>query len=190
MSPGWVRAGCAPLAPFDPEVSLPWINARLGEGILVRLTSPDELPPEAASDRAFLEQAGIRSLVGLPLIVGGTPVGWMAFGTVREGTNWPPLVIEPLGRMAAAVGSALARERAELALRRATEFDQVVAALAASLIRVSVDTIDAQIVQTLATVSAMLGADRASVIQYDPVERTVTRTHLWVRAGTVGPAGV
>ena len=74
-------------------------------------------------------------------------------------------MIEPLSRMAAAVGSALARERAEQALRRATEFDQVVAGLAARLIHVPVDTIDAQIVQTLGTVGELLGADRASVIQ-------------------------
>src|SRR4029450_5229915 len=78
----WTRAGCLPLTPFEPEVSLPWTSARLGQGTPVSLASPDDLPPEAASDRTFLEHTGIRSLVGLPLVVGGTPVGWLAFGTV------------------------------------------------------------------------------------------------------------
>ena len=87
---GWTRAGRPPLTPFQPEVSLPWTSARLGDGNPVSLASPDELPPEAASDRAFLEQAGIRSLVGLPLVVGGTPIGWLAFGTVRGRQPWPP----------------------------------------------------------------------------------------------------
>ncbi len=187
VSAEWVRAGCAPVAPFDPEVTLPWITARLDDGIPVRLTSPDELPPEAAPDRAFLQRTGLRSVLGLPLTVGGMPVGWVAFGTVREGTPWPPQVIELLGRMAAVVGSALARERAELALRRATEFDQVVAALAASLIHVPVDEIDAQIVETLRTVGEQLGADRASVVQDVPDEHMVMRTHQWVRSGTIRP---
>ena len=98
-----------------------------------------------------------------------------------------PPVIEGLRRMAAAVGGALARERTERALRRATEFDQVVSGLAASLIHVPIDTIDAQIVQTLGTVAELLEADRASVIQHFPAERIMTRTHLWVRTGTPGP---
>jgi formate hydrogenlyase transcriptional activator len=181
---GWTRAGCPPLTPFEPEVSLPWITARLGDGTPVSLASPDELLPEAASDRAFLERAGIRSLVGLPLVVGGTPVGWLAFGTVRGRQPWSAPVMEGLGRMAAAVGSALAREEA---LRRATEFDQVAGGLAASLIHVPVDTIDSQIVQTLGTAAELLEADRASVIQRFPGERRMTRTHLWVRTGTPGP---
>ena len=184
---GWTRAECPPLAPFEPEVSLPWISARLRDGTPLSLASPDELPPEAAPDRAFLEQAGIRSLVGLPLVVGGTTIGWLAFGAVRGRQPWSPTVMEGLGRMAAAVGGALARERTEQALRRATEFDQVVGGLAASLIHVPIDTIDAQIVQTLGTVAELLEADRASVIQYFPAERMMTRTHLWVRTGTPSP---
>jgi transcriptional regulator with GAF, ATPase, and Fis domain len=77
--------------------------------------------------------------------------------------------------------------RSERALGRALEFDQVIAELAASLIHVPVEAIDAQIVQTLATVGALLGADRASVIEHVPAERTFTRSHRWVRAGTSGP---
>ena len=65
--------------------------------------------------------------------------------------------------------------------------DQVVAGLAANLNRVPADAIDAQIVHTLGTVSDLLGADRASVIQHDPLRRTVLRTHRWVRAGTSSP---
>ncbi len=184
--PGWARAGCAPLTPFDAEVSLPWITARLGDGIRVCVANPDELPPEAAPDRTFLLQAGIRSLVCLPLIVGATPVGWLAFGTIHDSRPWPPPAIAPLSRIAAAVGSALARERAEVALRHATEFDRIVAELAASLIHVPIDAIDAQIVQILATVGELLGADRASVVQDVPAQHMVMQTHQWVRTGTAG----
>ena len=60
-----------------------------------------------------------------------------------------------------------------MALRRAIEFDRVVGELAASLLRVPVDAIDAQIVQTLGTVGELLGADRASVVQYVPAQQMV-----------------
>ena len=64
--------------------------------------------------------------------------------------------------MAAGPGGALAREQTEQMLGRATEFDQEVGGLAASLIHVPLDTIDAQIVHTLGTVAELLEADRAS----------------------------
>jgi transcriptional regulator with GAF, ATPase, and Fis domain len=81
----------------------------------------------------------------------------------------------------------LARGDAGAALRRAVEFDQVVAGLAASLIRVPAGTIDAQIVQALGTLGELLGADRAGVVQVDPIQKTLVRTHLWVRTGTKPP---
>ena len=89
--------------------------------------------------------------------------------------------------MAAALGGALARDQTEQMLGRATEFDQAVGGLAASLIHVPLDTIDAQIVQTLGTVAELLEADQATVIQCLPDERMMTRTHLWVRPGTPDP---
>src|SRR5262249_36144819 len=86
------------------------------------------------------------------------------------------------------VASALARAEADHALRRAVEFDQRVAGLATSLIRVPADGIDAQIVETLGTVGELLGADRASVIvRHASAVRTLTCSHQWVRTGASGP---
>ena len=50
----WARPGCAPLEPLDPETALPWIRACLSKGTPVCLGRLDELPPAAASYRAFL----------------------------------------------------------------------------------------------------------------------------------------
>ena len=183
----WARPGCALLDPFDPAAQLPWIASRLGSGVPVCLATPDDLPAPAATDRQFLERRGIRSLAGLPLLTGGTSVGWLMLGTVRDGRSWPPPVIDQLRRIAEIIGSALARVQSDHAFRGAIDFDQAVAELAASLIRVPVDTVDAQIIQILGAVGELLGADRASVIQNDPALWTVTQTHLWVRMGTIGP---
>jgi transcriptional regulator with GAF, ATPase, and Fis domain len=187
ISFAWVGASCSPTPAFDAGEGLPWISARLDGGARVCLASPDDLPPEAAADRAFLERTGIRSILGLPLVVGGTPLGWLAFGAGGGGRSWSPSVVEALSQLAAKIASGLGHARAERALGRAIEFDQAIAGLAASLIHVPVEAIDAQIVRTLATVGALLGADRASVIEHIPGERMLTRTHLWVRAGTIGP---
>ena len=186
-SPGWARMGYSPLEPFEPGVSLPWITARLGDGAQVCVTSLDELPPEAAADRAFLKHAGIRSLVSLPLVVAGVTVGWLAFATTRGGRPAPSHTVEALGRLATTVAGSLARAQGEAAVRRATDFERVVAELAARLMRVSFDAIDSRIVETLGSVGMMLGADRASILQLAP-EQMLSRTHLWARPGTPAPA--
>ena len=108
-------------------------------------------------------------------------------GTVREHRSWSPLVTDQLRRIAEVTGSAVARAEADHAVRRAVTFDQVVTGLAASLIRVPVDAIDSQIVQTLGAVAELLEADRASVIRHFPAERMMSRTHLWERPGTPYP---
>src|SRR4249919_4255530 len=54
------------------------------------------------------------------------------------------------------------------ALQQAVAFDQAVAGIAATLMRVPVDAIDAHIVQALETVGELLGADRANIFRFDP----------------------
>jgi transcriptional regulator with GAF, ATPase, and Fis domain len=186
----WTRDAGAGLEPFDPEAVLPWITARHVNGTPVYLARPDDLPGEAAADREFLERLGVRSFASLPLTIGGAPVGWLMLSTVREDRPWPPPAVDQLKRITELLATALARVQADHALRRAIEFDLVVAGLAATLIRVSVDKIDAQIVETLGAVGELLGADRAGVIQSDPARRLLTRTHLWVRTGMSTPPPV
>ena len=89
---------------------------------------------------------------------------------------------QPAGTAAAPVGfEGIAR-----ALTRAIEFDGALATLAATLIRAPVEAIDARIVEVLQTVAEMLGADQAHVLHHLPAQHLVTRTHRWVRAGTIG----
>jgi formate hydrogenlyase transcriptional activator len=183
----WTRLGRPPLEPFDPADRLPWLHDRFASGTSAWLGRTDDLPAEAAKDHAFLQRLGIRSVASLPLALGDVPVGWLVLGLVREARPWPSPVVEQLGRIAEILGAALACEQADQALRRAIEFDRVVGGLAASLIRVPVDAIDAQIVQTLEVVGELLGADRASVVRHVPAERIVARTHVWVRAGATPP---
>jgi transcriptional regulator with GAF, ATPase, and Fis domain len=186
----WSQPEHAPLETFDPDADLPWITGRLRDGKPIYLTRLEELPDEAASDRDALQRLGIRSIAGLPLCIGGAMVGWLMFGALREYRPWPVLRVEQLRRTARIVESALARVEAASALRRAVEFDQAVASLAATSMRAPVDQIDDEIVKALGDFGELLGADRAAVIQRDVPNNHLIRTHLWVRAGVPGPPRV
>jgi formate hydrogenlyase transcriptional activator len=182
----WSRPEYAPPATFDAAADLPWITSRLRDGKPVYVTRPEELPDEAAADRAGLLRLGLRSIAGLPVLLGGAPAGWLFFATLREHRPWPALRVEQLRRTAEIAESAVARVQADLALRRAIEFDQAVAEVAATLMHVPSDAIDAHIVESLETFGELLGADRASI--FGPVSPgALSRTHLWVRPGTPRP---
>jgi transcriptional regulator with GAF, ATPase, and Fis domain len=184
----WRRENGPAFPPIDPITDLPWVASRLRDGQPVFLTRLDDLPREAAADRAALERWGIDSLASVPLLVAGAVTGWLLL-TAGEPRAWPALRVEQLRRAAEIAQSALGRMQADQSLRRAVEFDQAVAAIAATLMHVPVTTIDAQIVQALERVGELLDADRASIFQLTPPE-LLTRTHQWVRPGTPRPPTV
>jgi GAF domain-containing protein len=187
ISHRWSRAGRAPLEPFEPEAALPWITAPRPAGTILRVESPDDLPAEAPRDRAFMERAGIRSILSAPLVAAGAPVGWLAVAVLRDRRSWPPPLVDQLRSVAGIVASALALEQAEQTLRHVTEFDRALGDLAARLIRAPADDIDAEITRALGTVGELFGADRASVVQLIPAQHMVTRSHMWLRTGTSRP---
>jgi len=63
----WLAAG----VPVPPDraggVAIPWINAQIVAGSVVRFASYADLPPEAAADLPALRELGVRSLVSVPL---------------------------------------------------------------------------------------------------------------------------
>ena len=96
----------------------PWVLAELQAGRTVKFTSPDELPPEAAQDRAVYEHFGVRSTLSLPLCAGGAPIqGCVGFNTTRREHVWPEDTVQRLRLVAEVFANALARKRADQALR-------------------------------------------------------------------------
>ncbi|MDK2973193.1 MAG: two-component system, sensor histidine kinase and response regulator [Candidatus Sumerlaeota bacterium] len=55
----------------------------------IQLPRLDDLPPEAARDRAVLEPQGIKSLVCVPMIHQGSLEGMLGFDSVRQEKTWP-----------------------------------------------------------------------------------------------------
>jgi GAF domain-containing protein len=62
----------------------PWFLERLLKGDFVRMSSVNDLPPEAARDLETIRQPGPKSTVVFPLKADGQVFGALAFGTLRE----------------------------------------------------------------------------------------------------------
>jgi signal transduction histidine kinase len=162
----WAMRGLEePLRGTDAD-QFPWTAERLARGELVRFSRLDELPQEAATDRASYQRVGTRSKVLLPLRAGGPIVGVLSFGAVRDERAWPDELVERLNLLSQAFASALQRKRVELSLAERLRFEKLLASLSAALGHLSAVDFDRGIQRGLRQVVDFLGVDRGSLIEF------------------------
>ena len=100
----------------------PWFLREMLADRMVVASSLEELPAEAAVDREICRQIGIKSNLTIPLLVGGEPpIGILGFNTLRTERDWPEALVKRLQLVAQIFANALARKRAEKALRESEE---------------------------------------------------------------------
>jgi FixJ family two-component response regulator/signal transduction histidine kinase len=91
---------------------------KAGKTIVLR-SLPADLPPEAVTERTYVERTGIRSHVGIPLRVGGQLFGAIGFAGFRHAGVWYPELVGRLKTVGEVLAASLARNRAEAELRTA-----------------------------------------------------------------------
>jgi len=101
--------------PIPPELS--WFARELGAGRTVIIRSDEDLPPDAAEAAEFNRRAGIRSVLVIPLPVGGRVVAAIGFGALSTTRDWPVEFIARVTVIGEVMAQALARTRSETALR-------------------------------------------------------------------------
>ena len=121
VTASWQRPGTEPVPILVARASFPWMRAQLTDRRIVRLSSPDELPADAVADRASLRIMGTRSVAAVPLTLEGAVVGALSFATVRAERQWPDDLVPRLRLLEEAFAHALARRRADSAIRESEE---------------------------------------------------------------------
>jgi signal transduction histidine kinase/integral membrane sensor domain MASE1 len=108
-----------PPSPSDSS-AFGWCTARLLRQESVVCADPDELPATAV-ERELLKQAGVRSLLSLPLVAGGQVIGCLALVSTSAPRTWPGEVVRNCGLLADVFAGALARHLAEAEARKSRE---------------------------------------------------------------------
>jgi signal transduction histidine kinase len=111
-----------PGIPLHPSIilddELPWYAERIRQGEVLRFARlPDDLPREAVKEREFIAGVGLKSNLTIPLKVCGSILGVIGFGSLRAYRDWPDDLVPRLRLLGEMLSSALARKRAEEALR-------------------------------------------------------------------------
>ena len=111
-----------PMRGMSAQEYFPWLQQEMLAGRTVVASSLDELPEAAALDRQNLRLFGVKSNLTVPLLVGGTSnVGALGFNTTRAERDWPDVEVKRLQLVAQVFAGALARKRADEALRESEE---------------------------------------------------------------------
>jgi signal transduction histidine kinase len=111
-----------PVAPPHTRIildeQLPWYTRTIYQGEIVRFAAlPDDLPPEAFREREYCLRVGLKSHVMIPLKALGSVVGAIGFSSFRGHHEWPDDLTQRLRLVGEIFTNALARKRADEALR-------------------------------------------------------------------------
>ena len=119
----------------DPALwaEAPWLGTQLLKGESIRIERlPDDLPDEAGPERSYALRTGMKSILVIPIAVGGRfvcAIGTNAFQTRRA---WSDLTVARMRTVGQILAHALYRARAEAELRaRLAEIGQLHARLEA-----------------------------------------------------------
>ena len=93
----------------------PWSFGKLSNGEIAAFSSLEEIPDE--SEREAARANGTKSRIALPLTIGGQFAGFIGFSSVRHERQWTEDVVGRLRLVASVFAGALARQRADAALR-------------------------------------------------------------------------
>src|SRR5205814_6316922 len=104
--------GLSPVPKTTSSSTFPWVLASMRAGRPLVFSRLDELPSEAALDRASYASIGLRSHVAIPVSVSGKLMAVLGFGAIRRERPWSDDLVERMRMLADVFASALARKRA------------------------------------------------------------------------------
>lgn len=115
---------CAPgVDPMDdrlkttPVEATPWLREQFYRNDILVVPDVLALPPEAALDRARMQERQIRAFLAFPLKRDGQIFGFIGYSVMHQRRDWTADEIDLLKVLADVVASAVARKLAETALR-------------------------------------------------------------------------
>jgi transcriptional regulator with GAF, ATPase, and Fis domain len=114
----WARPPIEPYTNQFFQVELPWFCGRLLRGEVVQFERlPDDLPAEAVREREYLLRFNQRSVLTIPIAVGGRYLCALSIGTFAEYRSWPETTVMQVRTAGQILAGAIYRQRAEEELR-------------------------------------------------------------------------
>jgi PAS domain S-box-containing protein len=150
---------------------LSWFARELRAGRTVIIRSDEDIPPEAAAAVEYNRRGGIRSVLVIPLPVGGRVVAAIGFGAFRSTREWPAEFLARVTVIGEVMAQALARTRSGAALRASEQRWQSI--FETSSIGISTIDKDLRYLATNPAFRAMLGYSDEELRDLTPLDITL-----------------
>ena len=160
-----------------------WTAEQFAEGDALSIPCVGDLQGEATRTRELMEAAGVKSLLNVPIVVGGALFGFLGFATVRRHRTWSPDDVLLVKIVAEVFANALARKRSAEALQKRLAFETLVSHLSAAFINLPTEDINAEIERWLGQIGEFLRIDRSTILHVPSDCGDIVTTHSWAAPG-------
>jgi len=99
-----------------PTDTFPWWMKRLRKGKDIHIADVSTMPKEARAEKEILERQSIKSVLVLPLYIGGKLAGFMGLDNITQFGQWEDYDMRLLRISSEIIGNAIERRRSEEAL--------------------------------------------------------------------------
>ncbi len=103
---------------IETPLALPWIVTTVLSGEAVVISTIDDLPPEAARERAFIRTRNIKSHLTIPLRLDAVVFGGFSCSTIGRQRHWDDDTVRRLTLVAEMFAAAIGRKWAGAEIRR------------------------------------------------------------------------
>ena len=121
----WCGSNVPPRLQYYQNIRLgtqSWSERRILANEIIRLNSPDDLPPEALAERQHYEVEGALSALDVPIkVAAGAIKGCVGFHSVGRPIAWSDTDVSHVRMLGDAIASVIERKRAEEELRESEE---------------------------------------------------------------------
>jgi two-component system sensor histidine kinase UhpB len=118
--------GIEPISLIVTNDQLPWMKEQLLRGNTIKWSRiPDDMPEQASKEKEFAGRVGAKSVLIIPVCIGGSLICAISFTSIRNYRDWLDETVARLRLVGEIFANAIARKRGEEALfRREAELNE------------------------------------------------------------------
>ena len=177
LTHSYIERGAEPPVQTFLHETLPYIFGSVCSNKNLCVSRLEDLPQEADTDLQYLEFAGIRSFMVIPLMVGGALRGALSLACTRAVRKWSHEDLFRFKRVGEVLSALIDRLKWHHLLDRRIEFETMITDMSARLIKAPTNEVDGVIENALAQVRKFFQADRCVLLGVNSNRKFVTVTH-------------
>lgn len=158
---------------------LKWKNEKLLANESIVINSINELPFDAADERAYFTEKDISAFIAIPLNLGGNLFGSISATNFGRKKIWDIDDLTRLRICGELLINAINRKSIGESLNYSSELKNVITEISSRFVTIPVEEIDENIEASLRTISEFIGVDAGYVNLVSEDWSKISTTHLW-----------